>query len=226
MFSGLFTFPIKATEKSRADRLNWKLLINRQEKDNPNQLWTPKKQSRVCYLHFLDQKPTNSSPYPTFNLSYDSESKVCRIVPSGRKLKYRELDAPTTSELSEPLILKDDGESRPKSLSKETSVTGVAELCCFFSRNYCLDYFRFFLVSLLNYVGFAKYFQNLDDEVVFLINVLKQKNLEIEALKRKNVLLRSKVNSLMDLDFKSKCTCKLSLYSQLLKTSKDCITLV
>ena len=73
-------------------------------------------------------------------------------------------------------------------------------------------------MSLLTFIGFAKHSQNLDDKVVFLVSVLKQKNLEIEALKRKNVLLKSKVNGLMD--FKSKW--KLPLYSQLLKTSKDC----
>ena len=43
---------------------------------------------------------------------------------------------------------------------------------------------------------FATHSQNLDDKVVFLINVLKEKNLGIEALKRKNVLLKSKVNCL------------------------------
>ena len=89
-----------------------------------------------------------------------------------------------------------------------------------FSRNYFLDYFRFFFISLLTCIGFAKHSQNLDDKVIFLINVLKQKNLEIEDLKRKNILLKSKVNGLMD--FKSKCNCKLTLHSQLLKTSKDC----
>ena len=88
-----------------------------------------------------------------------------------------------------------------------------------FSRNHFLDYFHFFFVSLLTCIGFAKHSQNLDDKVLFLINVLKQKNLEIEALKRKNILLKSKVNGLMD--FKSKCICKFPLYSQLLKTSKD-----
>ena len=89
-----------------------------------------------------------------------------------------------------------------------------------FSRNYFLDYFPFFFVSLLTCTGFAKHSQSLDGKVVFLINVLKRKNLQIEALKRKNILLKSKVNGLMD--FKSKCTCKLPLYSQLLKTSDDC----
>ena len=69
-------------------------------------------------------------------------------------------------------------------------------------------------------IGFAKQSQNLDDKVVFSINVLKQKNLEIEALKRRDVLLKRKGNALMD--FKSKRTCKLPLYSQLLKTPKDC----
>ena len=51
-------------------------------------------------------------------------------------------------------------------------------------------------MSLLTYICFATHSQNLDDKVVFLINVLNQKNLGIEALKRKNVLLKSKVNCL------------------------------
>ena len=74
-------------------------------------------------------------------------------------------------------------------------------------------------MSLLTCTGFAKHSQSLDGKVVFLINVLKRKNLDIKALKRKNILLKSKVNGLMD--FKSKCTCKLPLYSQLLKISGD-----
>ena len=88
LFFRLFIFPTKVTEKSRVDWLNWKLLINQQEKHNPNQLWTPKKQSRVCSLHFLDQKSTNSNSYPTLSLGYDSELKVWGIAPSRRKLKY------------------------------------------------------------------------------------------------------------------------------------------
>ena len=83
---------------------------------------------------------------------------------------------------------------------KETSLIGVAKLCCVFSKNYFLDHFRFFIASLLTCIGFTKHSENLDDNVIFLINVLKQKNLEIEALK----------------------TCKLPLHSPLLKTSKYC----
>ena len=60
-------------------------------------------------------------------------------------------------------------------------------------------------MSLLTCSGFTKQSQNLDHKVIFLINVLKPKNLETEALKRKNILLKSKVDGLMD--FKSKCTC-------------------
>ena len=75
-------------------------------------------------------------------------------------------------------------------------------------------------MSLLTYIGFTKYSQNLDGKVVFLINGLKKKNLEIEALKGNNVLSKIKVSGLMNSRWK--CTSKLLLYSQLLKTSKDC----
>ena len=33
-------------------------MINRQEKANPNQLWTLKKQARVCSVHFVDERPS------------------------------------------------------------------------------------------------------------------------------------------------------------------------
>ena len=171
-------------------------------------------------LTLFRPKPSDSNPYPTLSLGYDSESKVGRIVPSRRKLKYREFDAATLSKSSEPLVLNDDGEPRSKKVCQRRPVSLVLPSYVVFSRNYFLDYFHFFLVSLLTCIGFAKHSQNLDDKVVYLMNVLKQKNLEIEALKRKNILLKSKVNGLMD--FKSKCTCKLPLYSQFWKTSKDC----
>ena len=53
-------------------------------------------------------------------------------------------------------------------------------------------------MSLLIYIGFNKYSQNLNGKVAFLINALKKKNLEIEALKRNNVLSKIKVSGLMD----------------------------
>ena len=162
----------------------------------------------------MDQKPTNNNPYPTLNLGYDSESKGQRIVPSRRKLKYRKFDAATTSKSSESVILHDDGESRLKKVCRRRPVSLVLPSYVVFPRRYFLDYFHFLLVPLLTCIGFAKHSQNLDDKVVFLINVLKQKNLEIEAL------LKNKVNGLMD--FESKCTCQLPLYLQLLKTSEDC----
>ena len=83
------------------------------------------------------------------NLGYDSESKVRRIVPSRRKLKYREFDAATTSESSELVILNDDGESRSKKVCRRRPVPLVLPNYAVFSRNHFLDYFNFFLVSLL-----------------------------------------------------------------------------
>ena len=57
-----------------------------------------KKAVRCLLLTLLDQKLTNSNPYSTLNLGYDSESKVRRIAPSRRKLRYQDFDAATTSE--------------------------------------------------------------------------------------------------------------------------------
>ena len=133
LFFRLFTFPTKATEQSRVDRLNWTFLINWQEKHNPNQLWKAKNQSRVFSLQFLDQKPTNSNPYPTLSLGYDSESKVRRIVLSRKKIKisrvwcsyYQWIIRTFNSRWWWRIKIK-------KNFSKETSLIAVAKSCCFF----------------------------------------------------------------------------------------------
>ena len=84
-----------------------------------------KKAVTCLLLTLFGTKKTNSNPYPTLNLGYDSESKVRRIVFSRRKLKYREFDAATTSESSEPLILNDDGESRSRKVCRKRPVSLV-----------------------------------------------------------------------------------------------------
>ncbi|XP_046336504.2 uncharacterized protein LOC124118438 [Haliotis rufescens] len=54
-------------------------MVNRQ--DGSGQLWSPKKDSRVCSLHFVDGRPTPENPYPSLNLGYaDTERKVKRLL--------------------------------------------------------------------------------------------------------------------------------------------------
>ena len=62
--------------------------MNRNERDRPKKLWTPKKQSRVCSIHFVDGQPTQSNPYPVLNLGYDAEKKINTIIGVRRKLHY------------------------------------------------------------------------------------------------------------------------------------------
>ena len=69
-------------------RLKWRLLINRRESFNENKLWSPRKQSRVCSLHFVSGEPSTDDPYPTEELGYNAENKIKSIVGSRRRLSY------------------------------------------------------------------------------------------------------------------------------------------
>ena len=54
------------------------MLLNRAE---DKKIWSPKKQSRVCSLHFLDRMPTEKNPYPTEKLGYDNfELRIKKII--------------------------------------------------------------------------------------------------------------------------------------------------
>ena len=99
----------------------------------------------ICSLHVLDRKPTNSNPYPTMNLGYYSVSKVRRIVPSCRKLKYRKFEAATTSESSEPLILNGNGKSRSKKFVEGDQCHWYCQVMLLFQGNIFLTIFTSFL---------------------------------------------------------------------------------
>ncbi|XP_048245576.1 uncharacterized protein LOC125376957 [Haliotis rufescens] len=54
-------------------------MLNRQV--GAGQLWSPKKDSRVCSLHFVDGRPTKENPYPSLNPGFtDTERKVKRLL--------------------------------------------------------------------------------------------------------------------------------------------------
>ena len=75
----LFNFPTRL--KKPLDRQKWIQLINRSS--GSNKLWSPKKSSHVCSMHFVDGIPTKQNPYPTVNLGYDAKRKVEHIISSG-----------------------------------------------------------------------------------------------------------------------------------------------
>ena len=125
----LFTFPSKI--KNNNDRLKWRKFINRREITDPNKLWRPKKQSRVCSKHFIGGKPVHDSPYPTELLGYDATSKIKNVVggSSRRKLSFHAEQCTTNDnesslpQLSEFLI--DD--SIPDSCTQDTDILKVSQ---------------------------------------------------------------------------------------------------
>ena len=68
----LHNFPTRI--KKPVDRQNWIHLLNRVS--SSNKLWSPKKSSRACSIHFIDGVPPDENPYPTENLGYNSKKKV------------------------------------------------------------------------------------------------------------------------------------------------------
>ena len=79
----LHCFPTKP--KDPLNREKWIRLINRSKH---TKLWSPKKGSRVCSLHFIDGMPTEENPYPTKNLGYNSEKKVLSITTFSENLAF------------------------------------------------------------------------------------------------------------------------------------------
>ena len=89
----LFTFPsCKDAEK----RVIWRKLINRREMKNPCKVWSPRKQSRVCSIHFKDRMSSETNPHPTENLGYDSASVIRNVLGCRRKLDYKLYDNSTS----------------------------------------------------------------------------------------------------------------------------------
>ena len=60
----------------------WCLLINRKNKDGS--LWYPGTYHRICSIHFVDGKPTETNPKPTLHLGYDptDQKKAHRKLPT------------------------------------------------------------------------------------------------------------------------------------------------
>ena len=82
------------------DRQNWIHLLNRVS--SSNKLWSPKKLSRICSIHFIDGVPTDENPYPTENLGYNSKRKVENLTnsscnPRRRKKAKMSCRQPTSS---------------------------------------------------------------------------------------------------------------------------------
>ncbi|XP_020912997.1 uncharacterized protein LOC110250723 [Exaiptasia diaphana] len=78
----LFPFPTEL--KHNEARKRWTKLIKREESNG--KVWLPKKASRVCSEHFVDEKPTENNPDPILKLGYDFQVPKKRKLPTERPL--------------------------------------------------------------------------------------------------------------------------------------------
>ena len=78
-------FPFPTEKKDSKARKRWTENIKRETRKG--KVWTPKKCSRVCSVHFKDGQPTKENPDPTEDLGYHFKPKVVegkRKNPLGR----------------------------------------------------------------------------------------------------------------------------------------------
>ena len=73
----------------------WAKLINRKMSDTNNDLWKPSENSVVCSIHFADNQPTPSNPWPTLHLGYDARENLRSL--ERRKPRVKPVTTPSAS---------------------------------------------------------------------------------------------------------------------------------
>ena len=83
----MYPFPTELKNSSAWE--SWRKLINQNvETDSKNvNLWDPKKDSRVCSVHYVDGRPTAENPFPTKKLGYDATKRALFLSPPQNKRK-------------------------------------------------------------------------------------------------------------------------------------------
>ena len=66
------------------ERQAWIKAVNRKDVQNPNMIWQPNVDSRMCSVHFIDGKPTGANPYPTLDLGHNLKPITPRKPPKTR----------------------------------------------------------------------------------------------------------------------------------------------
>ena len=111
-------YPFPTELKNPSARGSWRKLINRNvETDSKNvKLWDPKKDSRVCSVHFVDGRPTAENPFPTEKLGYDATKRALFLSPPQKKRKSQ-----PTFKMENYTITKVKKTKMGKDREKETS---------------------------------------------------------------------------------------------------------
>ena len=242
LFYRLWTFPGKTNETSRKKRLEWRILVNRREKEKANRHLTPRKQSRICSCHFVDKKPTANNPYPILNLGYEATLNVKKIVGSRRRLVYSKNKNDTTStdlisedqefdvnvnDFEENLDLGDTAPISNQQLHQCDTI--ILPSYVVFRREFYANGLLSIMVTLASLLSFGSMFNekckdylheisNLSTQVELLTTLAYKNESEILKLRKQNKYLKQKLS-----EIKSNCTCKIPLHKKLLTTPKDCL---
>lgn len=219
------------------------MLVNRRELKNSNQLWSPRKQSRMCSMHFENDQPTSDNPYPTLNLGYDASRKVKSIVPSRRKLSYRgtQREMSGTSDDDPNLIITelegDDDEiyelpDIPLVEEKRNVDVIFMPKHTIFRTAYLENVILSLMIALASLLAFSvmcmskltKQFdinkelldklRKKEKRITTLNIIIKQQQILLKNLTNKNKILGAKVE---------KCKCEMPLHLKLLTTDKLCL---
>lgn len=90
----LFTFPTE--QKDPKTRQQWIKSVNRKD-EVTGKNWQPTADSRICSVHFVDNKPTVNHPVPTLHLGYSIRNEIKgRSLPKRNKLPSQKAKTPQT----------------------------------------------------------------------------------------------------------------------------------
>ena len=117
----LFTFPPKDD-----DRKKWIKAVNRKDTNNPNKIWTPNTDSRVCSVHFVDGYPSTDNPHPTLSLGYETRMLTTpRKPPKNRYVPMNASEAPTEKKAKREVSFQHDVTTDLDSTSDLDSATDL-----------------------------------------------------------------------------------------------------
>ena len=176
-------------------------------------MWSPKKQSRICSRHFVDNKPTEENPHPSLHLGYNSYNST---VNSRRQIEYGRIsnnnDLQNVQNTGEERFIKENSSVEHEPVNRDKLV--LPNFIVFRITKYINNVFSV-MVTIASLLCFgwllrSKYIQvNAELEKTKLS--LKRYKAKFNAVREKNKLL------------KENCVCNLPMHQRLLKKPSDCL---
>ena len=209
----LHNFPTRI--KKPVDRQNWIHLLNRVS--SSNKLWSPKKSSRVCSIHFIDRVPTDENPYPTENLGYNSKRKVGNLTNSSCNPRRRKKAKMSCRQpISSTKYVDRDHSYFSASEIHDEEETGNGIIIR-------LPLLAFQLVMFLTAFIYSSCVTNFI--YILLLSCQQKFNLililrtQVCSLRDENAKLKKRIECLQKKE--DLCKCKLPIFEQLIKSDSD-----